>query len=108
MEIHSITKPPHQKIHDMGLSDLHEEEFKLLSMEYKTDRNNITPKNDLEYFVSTLEHHNQDYDTNINDMFLNNLDPTFYAMQTQNPDVLTHAQMKLQVDADKFVDAQHP
>jgi hypothetical protein len=29
-------------------------------------------------------------------------------MQMQNPDVLTHAQMKLQVDANKFVDAQRP
>jgi hypothetical protein len=25
-------------------------------------------------------------------MFLNSLDTTFYAMQMQNPDVLTHAQ----------------
>jgi hypothetical protein len=41
-------------------------------------------------------------------MFLNNLDPTFYAMQMQNLDVLTHAQMKRQVDAQKFVDAQRP
>jgi hypothetical protein len=41
-------------------------------------------------------------------MFLNNLDPTFYKMQMQNPDVLTHAQMKRQVDANKFVDAQRP
>jgi hypothetical protein len=39
---------------------------------------------------------------------LNNLDPTSYAMQMQNPDVLTHAQMKRQVDVDKFIDAQHP
>jgi hypothetical protein len=41
-------------------------------------------------------------------MFLNNLDPTFYAMQMQNPDVLTHAQMKIQEDANKFVEAQRP
>jgi hypothetical protein len=41
-------------------------------------------------------------------MFLNNLDPTFYAMQMQNSDVLTHAQMKLQVDAHKFIEAQRP
>jgi hypothetical protein len=41
-------------------------------------------------------------------MFLNNLDPNFYAMQMQNPDVLTHAEMKRQVDANKFVDAQKP
>jgi hypothetical protein len=41
-------------------------------------------------------------------MFLNNLDPTFYPMQMQNPDVLTHAQMKQQVDENKFIDAQIP
>jgi hypothetical protein len=41
-------------------------------------------------------------------MFLNNLDSTLYAMQMQNPDVLTQAQMKRQVDADKFVQAQRP
>jgi hypothetical protein len=41
-------------------------------------------------------------------MFLNNLDPTFYAMQMQNPDVLAHAQMKRQVDANKFIDAKRP
>jgi hypothetical protein len=41
-------------------------------------------------------------------MFLNNLDPLFYAMQMQNPDVLTHAQMKRHVDAHKFVEAQRP
>jgi hypothetical protein len=41
-------------------------------------------------------------------MFLNNLDLTFYAMQMQNPDVLTHAQMKRQVDAHNFVEAQRP
>jgi hypothetical protein len=29
-------------------------------------------------------------------------------MQMQNPDVLTHAQMKRQVDADKFIDTQKP
>jgi hypothetical protein len=41
-------------------------------------------------------------------MFLNNLDPTFYAMQLQNTDVLTHAQMKRQLDANTFIDAQKP
>jgi hypothetical protein len=41
-------------------------------------------------------------------MFLNDLDPTFYAMQMQNPDVLTHTQMKIQVDANKFIEAQRP
>jgi hypothetical protein len=39
-------------------------------------------------------------------MFLNNLDPTFYAMQMQNPDVLTHVQMKRKVDGNKFTEAQ--
>jgi hypothetical protein len=41
-------------------------------------------------------------------MFLNNLDPTFYAMQMQNPNVLTHTQMKRQVDTKKIVEAQRP
>jgi hypothetical protein len=41
-------------------------------------------------------------------MFLNNIDPSFYLMQMQHPDVLSHAQMKIQVDADKFSDAQKP
>jgi hypothetical protein len=41
-------------------------------------------------------------------MFLNSLDPAFYAMQMQNPDVLTHAQMKRQVDANKFIEAPRP
>jgi hypothetical protein len=31
-----------------------------------------------------------------------------YAMQMQYPDVLTHAQMKQQVDANKFIEAQRP
>jgi hypothetical protein len=31
---------------------------------------------------------------------------TFYAMQMQNPDVLTHVQMKRQVNANKFIEAQ--
>jgi hypothetical protein len=48
MQIHIIPKPPHQMIHDMGLSDLHEEEFKMFSMEYNTDHNSNTPNNDLE------------------------------------------------------------
>jgi hypothetical protein len=41
-------------------------------------------------------------------MFLNDLDPTFYAMQMQNPYVLPHTQMKQKVDAEKFVEAQTP
>jgi hypothetical protein len=41
-------------------------------------------------------------------MFLNNLDPTFYAMQMQNLDLLTHAQMKRQVEANKLFETQRP
>jgi hypothetical protein len=58
--------------------------------------------------VNTLQWSNEDYDPGINDMFLNNLDPTFYAIQMPNPDVLTHTQMKRQVDAHKFTEAQRP
>jgi hypothetical protein len=58
--------------------------------------------------VNTLQRSNEDYDPGINDMFLNNLDPTCYAMQMQNPDVITHAQMKRQVDAKKNIEAQRP
>jgi hypothetical protein len=106
MKIHSIPKPPKRKAHDMGLSDLHEEEFKLFAMEYNTTNNE--PDSKLDYYVKTLQWSNEDYDPGINDMFLNNLDPTFYAMQMQNPDVLTHAQIKRQVDTNKFIDAQTP
>jgi hypothetical protein len=104
MQIHSIPKPPKQKAHGMGLSDLHEEEFKLFAMEYNTT--NDEPDNKLDNYVNTLQRSNEDYDPGINDMFLNNLGPTSYAMQIQNPYVLTHAQMKRQVDANKFIDAQ--
>jgi hypothetical protein len=76
----------------MGLSDLHGEEFKLFAMEYNTI--NTEPDNNLDHDVNTLQRRNEDYDPGINEMFLNNLDPTFYAMQMQNPDILTHAQMK--------------
>jgi hypothetical protein len=41
-------------------------------------------------------------------MVFKNLDPTFYAMQMQNPNILTHAQMKREVEANKFVEAQRP
>jgi hypothetical protein len=58
--------------------------------------------------VNTLQRHNEDFDPGINDMFLNNLDPTFYAMKVQNPHVLTHTQIKQQVDANKFIEAQRP
>jgi hypothetical protein len=90
----------------MELSDLHHEEFKIFAMEYNTPQHE--PHNKLDHFVNTLQQHNEDFDPVINDMFLNNIDPTFYAMQMQNPDVLTHAQMKCQVDANKFIDAQRP
>jgi hypothetical protein len=90
----------------MGLSDLHEEEFKLFAIEY-----NITddkPDNEINHYVDTLQRSNEYYDPGINDMFLNNLDPTCYAMQMQNTDVLTHAQMKQQTEANKFSNAQRP
>jgi hypothetical protein len=106
MQIHSIPKPPTQKARDMGSSDLHEEDFKLFAMEYNTT--NDEPDNELDHYVNKLQWSNVDYHPCINDMFLNNLDPTFYAMQMQNPNVLTHAQMKRQVDAKKYIDAQIP
>jgi hypothetical protein len=90
----------------MGLSDLHEEEFKLFAMEYNTT--NTEPDNELYHYINTLQRSNEEYDPGINDMFLNNLDPTFYAMQMQNPDVLTHTQMKRQVDAKKIIEAKRP
>jgi hypothetical protein len=92
MQIRSIPKPPKQKSQDMGLSDLHEEEFKLFAMEYNTTNNE--PDNKLDHYVNTLQRSNVDYDPGINGMFLNNLDPPFYATQMQNPDVLTHEEMK--------------
>jgi hypothetical protein len=104
MQIHSIPKSPKQKAQDMELSDLHEEEFKIFAMEYSTT--DTEPDNELDHYVNTIQRSNEDYDPGINDMFFNNLDPTCYAMQMQNPDVLTHAQMKRQVDANKFIEAQ--
>jgi hypothetical protein len=59
MHIHSIPNPPKQKVHDMGLSDLHEEEFKIFAMEY-----NITyeePDNEIDHYVNTLQRSNEDY-----------------------------------------------
>jgi hypothetical protein len=79
---------------------------KIFALEYNTS--STEPNNELDHYVNTLQRHNEDFDPEINDMFLNNLDPTFYAMQMQNPDVLTHAQMKQQVDANKFIEAQRP
>jgi hypothetical protein len=106
MQIHSIPKSPNQKAQEMELSDLHHEEFKIFALEYNTY--NTEPTNELDHWFNTLQRYSEDFDPGINDMFLNNLDPTFYAMQMQNPDVLTHAQMKRQVDANKFVEAQLP
>jgi hypothetical protein len=106
MQIHYIPKSPKQKAQEMELSDLHHEEFKIFSLEY--NKSSTEPNDELDHYVNTLQQHNEDFDTGINDMFLNNPDPTFYAMQMQNPDVLTHAQMKRQVDAHKFIEAQRP
>jgi hypothetical protein len=89
MQIHSIPKSPKQKAQDIGLSDLHEEEFKIFALEYNTT--NTEPDNKLDHYVNTLQWCDEDYDPGINDMFLNNLDPTFYAMQMQTPDVQTQA-----------------
>jgi hypothetical protein len=63
-------------------------------VEHNNNNYNNRPINDLEYYANTLEHRNKDYDPRINDMVLNNLDPTLYDMQMQNPDVLTQAKMK--------------
>jgi hypothetical protein len=75
----------------MGLSELHEEEFKRFTTEY--NYNDKPPSDDLEYYANALQHHNEAYCPRINGLFLNNLDPTFYAVQMQNPDVLTHTQI---------------
>jgi hypothetical protein len=106
MQLCTIPKPPNQNIHEKVLSDLREDDFRLFAMEYTCNDTDISPSNNLEYYSNTLEHDNEDYDTGINNMFLNNLDPTYYAMQMHNTDVLTHAQMKRLVDADKFFEEQ--
>jgi hypothetical protein len=77
-----------QKAEEIELSVLHDEEFKIFALEYNTS--NTEPNNELDHYVNTLQQHNEDFDPGINDAFLYNLDPTFYAMQMQNPDVLTH------------------
>jgi hypothetical protein len=100
----SIPKSPKQKAQEMELSELHHEEFKIFALEYNTS--STEPTTELDLYVNTLKRHSEDFDPGINDMFLNNLDPTFYAVQMQNPDVLTHTQMKRQVDAHKFIEAQ--
>jgi hypothetical protein len=106
MQIHAIPKSPKQKEQEMELSDLHHEEFKIFALEYNLS--STEPNNELDHYVNTLQRHNEDFNPGINDMFLNNLDPTFYAMQMQNPYVLTHTKMKRQVDANKFIEAQRP
>jgi hypothetical protein len=79
MQIHSIPKSPKQKAQEMELSDLHHEEFKIFALEYNTS--STEPNNELDHYVNTLQRHNEDFNPGINDMFLNNLDPIFYAMQ---------------------------
>jgi hypothetical protein len=96
IQIHSIPKSPNQEAQEMELSDLHHEKFKIFALEYNTY--NTEPTNELDHCVNTLQRHTEDFDPGINDMFLNNLDPKFYAMQMQNPDVLTYTQMKRQVE----------
>jgi hypothetical protein len=79
MQIHPIPKQPKQKAHDMVLSDPNTHgEFKLFAMEYITKDNE--PDNGRDHYVDTLQWSNEDYEPGFNDMFLNNLDPTFYAM----------------------------
>jgi hypothetical protein len=75
-------------------------------MEYNTTNNE--PDDKLDHYVNTLQWNNEDYDPGITDMLLNNLDPTFYAMQMQNNQVLIHMQMKIQVDANTYIEAQIP
>jgi hypothetical protein len=53
MQIHSIPKSPKQKAQDMGLSDLHEEEFKIFALEYNTT--NTETDNELDHYVNTLQ-----------------------------------------------------
>jgi hypothetical protein len=57
MQIHSIPKSPKQKAQDMGISDLHEEEFKLFALQYNTT--NTKPDNELDQYVNTLQRSNE-------------------------------------------------
>jgi hypothetical protein len=43
MQIHSIPRSPKQKAQYMGLSDLHEEEFKIFALEYNTTQHTLNP-----------------------------------------------------------------
>jgi hypothetical protein len=83
MQISSIPKSPQQKAQEMELSDLHHEEFKIFALEYNTYH--TEPTNEFDHYVNTLQKNNEDFDPGINNMFLNNLDPTCYAMQCKIP-----------------------
>jgi hypothetical protein len=61
-------------------------------MEY--NNTNDEPDNELDHYANTLQWSNEDCDPGINDMFLNNLDPTFYTMQMQNPGINTRTNEK--------------
>jgi hypothetical protein len=65
-----------KKTQDMGLSDLHDKEFKIFALEYNTS--STEPNNELDHYVNTLQHSNEDYNPGRNDMFLNNPDPTLH------------------------------
>jgi hypothetical protein len=78
MQTHSISKSPKQKAQEMELSNLHHEEFKIFALEYNTS--STEPDNELDHYVNTLQRQNEDFDPGINDMFLNNPNPTFHAM----------------------------
>jgi hypothetical protein len=58
MQIHSIPKSPKQKAQDMGLSDLHEEEFKIFALEYNTTH--TENNSNLDHYVNKLQHSNED------------------------------------------------
>jgi hypothetical protein len=62
----------------MELSNLHHEELRIFALEYNTC--DTEPANQFNHYVNTFQTHNEDFDPGINDMFLNNLDPTCYAM----------------------------
>jgi hypothetical protein len=66
MQIHSIPKSPKQKAQEMERFDLHDEEFKIFALEYNTL--NTEPNNKLDHYVNTLQWHNEDFNTGINDM----------------------------------------
>jgi hypothetical protein len=83
MQIHSIPKSLKQKAQDMELYDLHDEEFKIFSLEYNTT--NTESDNELGHYVNTLKWINEEYDPGINYMFLNNLDQQFMPCKCKTP-----------------------